>query len=436
MDLTTTDENQANACQTSGKDIFSHSNISACEKYVLRIQRRLDKAVENDDKSKIRWYTHLLLKRSRAVKILAVHRICKVNTGRHTAGVDGIAMPRETERRADMMIKLLADIDISREPQPIRRVYIPKPNGKLRPLGIPTLSDRINQEVIRQTIEPICEYHFLECSYGFRPKRSCQDAMSNLFNKLSRKSAKRWIIEGDIEKCFDYIKHSHIIETLRQWNIPEPITQSIKTMLKADIMEDTQTITSQEGTPQGGVISPMLANIALTCFDEEIRERYGHKVREFNLNPMVRYADDFVIVADNKAQAEEIKSHIGNFLKHKIGLTLSEEKTHITEISKGFDFLGFNFKKYGEKKEKLLIRPSTDKIQGIKDKLKETIFRLTEQKPDTLIRNINQLVAGWGNYYRHIVAKDAFNKVDHHIFALTQQYIGLTQLNVQSLVLR
>ena len=282
MDLTTTDEHLRTRSQTSGFDIFSHDNINACENYVRSIQRRLDRAVANDDKPKIRWYTHLLMKRSRAAKVLAVYQVCKVNTGRHTAGVDGIAIPIETERRPSMMMKLLGDINVTRKPQPIRRVYIPKPvanpdsigDGSKQPLGIPTLSDRISQEIIRQAIEPICEYHFQNCSYGFRPLRGCQDA-SDLFNKLSKANSRRWIVEGDIKGCFDHIKHDHIISTLSQWHIPRQITGIIQAMLKTDVMEETRTITSVEGTPQGGVISPMLANVALTCLDVEIKKRYG-----------------------------------------------------------------------------------------------------------------------------------------------------------------
>ena len=174
MDFTTADENQVNACQTSGENLFSRDNISTCERYVLSIQRRLDKAVANDDKTKIRWYTHLLMKRSRSIKILAVHRVRKVNTGRHTAGVDGVSIPKDIEGRFPKMMELFNGIDIERKPQPIKRIYIPKPNGGKRPLGIPTIADRINQDIIRQALEPICEYHFLTCSYGFRPKRGAK----------------------------------------------------------------------------------------------------------------------------------------------------------------------------------------------------------------------------------------------------------------------
>ena len=421
MDFTTTDENRANACQTSGQDTFSHDNITACEKYVLRIQRRLDKAVANDDKPKIRWYSHLLTKKSRAVKILAIHRVCEVNTGKHTAGVDGVSMPKRKNERLPIMMELLNAINIEKRPQPIRRVYIPKPNGDKRPLGIPTIADRINQDIIRQAIEPICEYHFQNCSYGFRPKRSCQDAMQSLFNKLSKPNSKRWIVEGDIKGCFDHIDHTHIISTLSDWQVSKPITTIIKGFLQADIMEETFSTPSTEGTPQGGIISPMLANVALTCLDEEIQSQYGRNGVNAT-NPIVRYADDFVIFARNETEANNMKDHIKGFLREKVGLTLSDEKTHISEISKGFDFLGFNFRKYG-RKDTLLIKPTKESIKRVKQKLSETLLRFRDCEPDVLIRKITPITTGWANYYRHVVSRRAFTEIDAHIWTLLKRWI-------------
>ena len=420
MDFTTTDENQVNACQTSGQDIFSHDNISACEKEVLTIQRRLDKAVANDDKTKIRWYTHLLMKKSRAVKILAVHRVCKVNTGRHTAGVDGVSIPREIEGRLPKMMELLSTIDIEKKPDPIKRVYIPKPNGDKRPLGIPTIADRINQDIIKQALEPICEYHFLPNSYGFRPKRSCQDATQHLHNKLSRPNSKRWIVEGDIKGCFDHIKHDHIISTLKTWQVPPPMIHIIKGYLKADIMEETQSFTSEEGTPRGGVISPLLANIALTCLDQEMLNKYGWIQR--NINPIVRYADDFVIVAKDETEAKDIKDYIKGFLKERVGLTLSDEKTRISEISEGFDFLGFNFRRYG-REDKLLIKPTKESIQRVKRKLSKVFRQHTHESPDRLIRILTPILRGWGNYYRHVVSKEIFYAIDMHIWNILRRWL-------------
>ena len=195
-------------CQPHEDDIFNPDNIIKCQKYVLCIQRKLDATVAAGDKPKIRWYQHLLPKRSRAAKALAVWRVTKQNQGRHTAGVDKVAIPTAScEEQNQVRHRIYNEIDINRKPKPIRRVFIPKPNGKLRPLGIPTLADRVNQEIIRQAIEPICEFHFHSSSYGFRPKRSCQDAMSDLFLKLSQTGSRQWIVDADISGCFDNISH-------------------------------------------------------------------------------------------------------------------------------------------------------------------------------------------------------------------------------------
>jgi RNA-directed DNA polymerase len=196
-------------------------------------------------------------------------------------------------------------------------------------------------------------------------------------------------------------------------------------MLKTDVMEETRTIASVEGTPQGGVISPMLANVALTCLNEEIQKRYGMIRREKGnpkVSPIVRYADDFVVVANSKEQAEAIKSHITGFLKAQTGLTLSDEKTQISEISQGFDFLGFNFRKYG-RKDKLLIQPSKDNTRKVRGKLKETFRKYSDGKPDRLIRILNQIINGWGNYYRHVVSKDIYDLLDTYTWTRTQRWI-------------
>ena len=416
MGLARTDEKRGLVpCQTTGfDDIFSPLSIKRFENRVRSIQMKLDKAVANDDKDLIRWYVHLLSKKSRAVKILAIHKVCEVNSEKYTAGVDGIAMPRDRTERLRMMESFIDTIDITTQPLPIKRVYIPKPNGDTRPLGIPTIRDRIIQEIIRLSIEPICEYHFLSCSYGFRPKRSCQDAMADLFMKLNKPNSKRWIIEGDIKGCFDSIRHQHIISTLKEWQIPNTITDIVQAMLQAHIMENLSPIPSLDGTPQGGVISPMLANVALTCLDKEVMEKFGQD----NSNPIVRYADDFIITAKSREKAEGIKTHIGEYLKERVGLTLSDEKTHITEINNGFDFLGFNFRKYDNK---LLIKPSQDNVHKVRLNIKK-IFRRTESIT-TIIAQLNPIIIGWGNYYRHVVSKKTFHYIDDRIWELTRKWL-------------
>ena len=415
MNLISTDEKRVTTCHTTESDIFSTRNIIEFESHVRSIQGKLDKAVANGDKDHIRWYVHLLSKKSRAVKILAIYRICEINKGRHTAGVDGIAMPVDRNERHRVMESMTDEIDITSKPSPIRRVYIPKPNGDTRPLGIPTIKDRITQEIIRQSIEPICEYHFLSCSYGFRPKRSCHDAMADLYNKLRRKDARRWVIEGDIKGCFEHIRHDHIISTLKEWDIPIIITEIIRKMLKAKIMENLSLTPSHEGTPQGGVISPMLANVALTCLDNEVNSRYGVE----SMNPIVRYADDFAITALSEQHANEIKIHIGEYLKTEVGLTLSDDKTHITEISTGFDFLGFNFRKY---EDKLLIKPSKDNVNKVTSKLR-SIFNGTDNT-HTLILKLNPVITGWGNYYRHVVSKQTFRHIDQKVWEMIKRWLG------------
>ena len=389
---------------------------------------KLDRAVADGDNTRIRGYVHLLSKKSRAVKILATHKVCQQNSGRHTAGVDGFAMPTNRKERYKLMESLIDEIDIDKKPAPIRRAYIPKPNGDKRPLGIPTIMDRIVQEIIRISIEPICEYHFLPCSYGFRPKRSCHDAIQDLFTKLSQKSARRWIVEGDIKSCFDHISHFHITSTLRKWDIPRGTVKLIENMLKAGIMEDMTLSPSEEGTPQGGIISPMLANVALTYLDEIVRDKYGYSPphNRYQTIPIVRYADNFVILMKTAEEAEEVKSYIGSKLKAVVGVELSDEKTHITEISDGFDFLGFTIRKFKSNKvETLLTMPSKENVKKVIQKLQDTfdLAHKTGRSNDELIRMLNLIIRGWANYYRHFVAKSAFRTITDRMWKMTWKYL-------------
>ena len=417
-------------------NIFSMANIRNCENFVFSIQTKLDKAVANNDTKSIRETFNLLAKGSQAVRILAVWRITQRNKGKKTAGIDGIYIPNgDRDLQYQLRLKLLDEIDILRKPDPIKRAFIEKPNGKKRPLGIPTIRDRINQEILRIAIEPIVESHFSPSSYGFRPKRNCQDAIEHLFNKLSNNDRPRYIIEGDIKGCFDNIDHNHIINTLTEWKVPKWATETITKMLKSGIFHKGKVWDNDTGTPQGGVISPLLANVALTSLDNFCLEKYGRNIPTRQTNPIVRYADDFVIVCKSKRMAHQIKEEIAEHLKNKIGLTLSEEKTSITHITKGFNFLGFNIRKYPDeyarykpKKDrnwndyKLLIRPQREKIIEFLRGCKLVLDNNKNAEQDNLIHLLNPKLRGWAMYYRFVVSKYVFSKVDHEIWWKTYRW--------------
>ena len=403
-----------------GKDTFTAENIRNCEEHILSIQRRLDKAVADNNKKGIRENFDLLTKRSTAVRILATWKITQRNQGKYTAGVDGIALPKgeSREHQNQFRLNILSEIDIEKKPDSIRRVFSPKSNGDKRPLGIPTLHDRIIQEVFRTALEPIVEYHFSSNSYGFRPKRNCQDAMSQLFIKLSRDNAPRYVVEGDIKGCFDNINHEHITNTLQDWAIPQWTAKYITQALKSGIFYDGQVYDSETGTPQGGIISPLLANVALTTLDELCRTFHPRKHDKRKTNPIVRYADDFVIVSRSRSEAEEIKRKVSEHLKEVTGLTLSQEKTKITHITKGFNFLGFNFKKYkkltkgGKVKHTLIIQPQKEKVQQFLKNCKEILNNHKTLPQGQVIKILNPKLRGWGMYYRHVISARTFSVVD------------------------
>ena len=408
--------------RTHEEHLFSAENIRNCEKYVFSIQQRLHKAVATNNAKRIRHIFDLLTKRSFAVKVLAVHRIAKRNKGRNTAGVDGVAIPKgDTQEANKIAMRLLNAIDVKAKPNAIRRVFIPKANGKKRPLGIPTLRDRINQEIIRIALEPIVEYHSHDNSFGFRPKRSCQDAIDALYKKLAQKSRPRYIVEGDIKGCFDNISHAHITETLTKWDVPSDVVRLISSMLKAGIFHNGEVYDNETGTPQGGVISPLLANVALTALDDFIQNNYSWGRSTEKVNPIVRYADDFVITAKSKTMALEIKRSVKDFLT-SIGLTLSDEKTHITHIYKGFDFLGFSIKKHKKYKNKpcvnpndyvLLIKPQREKVINVLGECHKVISGNKTATQNALIFLLNPKIVGWANYYRYAVSSQTFGKIDY-----------------------
>lgn len=402
--------------------LFNQSNITACEEYIISLQQQMDRAVDESSYREVHRIFDLLTRQSQAVKIVAINRATRLNNGKHTAGIDGIATPRDSKEASNFRHKLLEEIDIFRKPSAIRRVFIPKPNNKMRPLGIPTINDRVIQSIIKIGIEPIAEYNFHPNSHGFRPKRSCQDAMVHLYKKLSNPNSPRYVVEGDIKGCFDNISHGNILRTLNFWGVPTWALEIIQKMLKAGIMLENKLYANEAGTPQGGIISPLLANVALTGLD------YYCKNFAMNIvNPIVRYADDFIITCKSEKEGETIKAEVKDYLRETSNLTLSDEKTAITHISKGFNFLGFNFRKYKPNgtygnwtKEKLLIKPQPEKVVNFLHEISKLIRKLNNSDQNVLLSILNPKLRGFAMYYRHCVSQTTFNKID---FALWQKLL-------------
>ena len=405
--------------QSIGVDTFSAENIKNCEKHVLAMQRRLDKAVADNDKNSIRETFDLITQRSNAAKILATWWITQRNAGKYTAGVDGMKIPKDKSREYQNQLRhrIMDNIDIGKKPASIRRIYIPKPNGKKRPFGIPTIHDRIVQEILRMGLDPIVEYWSHSNSYGFRPKRSCYDATEHLFRKLANDDRPRYVLEGNIKGGFDNLKHEHVIETLEDWHVPKWATKTIYRILETRIFHNGEIYDSETGTPQGGVLSPLLANVALTTLDN-FCEDLGPK----QSNPIVRYADDFIIVCRSEPEAKQIKKEIAEHLQAKVGLTLSEEKTKITHIYKGFNFLGFNFKKYKSLKEKgevkytLSIRPEKERVKTLLRDCKEIIVTHKTATQGNLIKMLTPTLIRWAMYYRHVIAARTFGRIDRELW--------------------
>ncbi len=367
------------------------------------MQFRIAKAMQQNKFNKVRKLCYILTN-SMYAKLLAVYRVI-TNKGGKTPGVDRVVWTvQDNWFQAALSLKRRGY-----KPKPLRRIYIPKKNGKKRPLGIPTIKDRAMQALHLMALEPIAEITGDLNSYGFRRNRACRDAISHIFKCLGLPNSAQWIYEADIKGCFDNISHQWLLD-----NIPMD-RQILRKWLKSGYIEQGKKFPTIAGTPQGGIISPTLMNLTMDGLEKLIRKQFPKTKHWYKVN-FIRYADDFVITAAKRETITLlIEPMVLNFLK-KRGLSISPEKTKITHISEGFDFLSQNTRK--NSKGKVLQTPAKNARKAIRKRLKFIVRKNLGASPKKLIQQINSVLRGWTNYHKHIVSKEVFKEIDFYLWRL------------------
>jgi RNA-directed DNA polymerase len=375
-------------------------NWRQAHREVRRLQARIVKATQEGRWGKVQALQRLLT-RSYSAKVLAVKRVTE-NKGKRTSGVDGVLW--NTPHKKALAVHTLHQRGY--HPRPLRRVYIDKANGKKRPLGIPTMHDRAMQALYKLALEPVAETTADPNSYGFRQERSQADAIEQCFKTLVWQRSAPWVLEGDIKGCFDHLSHEWLLN-----HIPME-TSILCKWLKAGYIEKEVFHPTEEGTPQGGVISPVLANMALDGLEKRLKTQFALLTKQgkgARVN-LIRFADDFVITGGSPELLEqEVKPLVVQFLQER-GLTLSEEKTRITSVETGFDFLGQNVRKY---QGKLLIKPSKKSIQRFLTQIRLLLRTQQAVSAGALLAHLNPLIRGWVQYHQHVVSKQVFADIDH-----------------------
>jgi RNA-directed DNA polymerase len=387
---------------------------------VRRLRRRIFKAAQEQDWPKVRNLQKLML-RSRSNTLVSVRQVAQRNAGRGTAGIDG-EVALDSPARQDLAVRVHQTIRTWR-PAAVKRVYIPKARDKtkLRPLGIPVLMDRCHQARVRSALEPEWEARMEPRSYGFRPGRSCQDAIESAYITLRGSKTKRvWILDADLAAAFDRIDHDRLLAAIGGF----PASAMIRGWLKAGVFEPGKGFApTEEGTPQGGVISPLLLNVALHGMEEAAGVRYRSTGRDAGTaepgSPvLVRYADDLAVFCHTRQQAEQVKARLAGWLAPR-GLAFNEEKTRIVHLGEGFNFLGFNVRRY---RGKLLIKPSREAVRRIRERLAAETRALRGSNAMAVIARLNPVIRGWSAYYRAVVSSEVFSALDSHVWRLTYKW--------------
>ncbi len=389
------------------------------EQNVRRLRQRIFTASMAGDLPRVRRLQALML-RSRSNTLVSVRRVTERNAGRLTAGVDGevVLSPRAKEQ----LVARVHDRADAFTAMPVRRVFIPKPGGKQRPLGIPVILDRVHQARAVNALEPEWEARFEPKSYGFRPGRGCHDAIEAIFQVAKQNPRRLWVLDADLAGAFDRIGHDHLMSMLGTF----PARGMIRQWLKAGVVEHGRFSRTEEGTPQGGVISPVLLNIALHGMETVAGARYkadGHAKKGTPV--LIRYADDFVVHCHTRQQALEVKSRLAGWLTPR-GLAFNEDKTRVVSLAEGYDFLGFNVRRYHGK---LMIKPSKTAVRRIRQRLRDELRSLRGSNAQAVLRRLNPIIRGWAAYYRTQVAAETFGTLDHYLWRLTLRWAKVSHSN-------